>query len=152
MGFSIFNSCKQNEATRIVERELPKEWFDINSYLKIGDNGMVTIMAPNPEFGQGVITSMPMIVAEELDVAWKDVIVEQANFDADNYGWQFSGGSQGIRRRWEGLRMAGATAKHMLKEAAAKNWQVPVTEISVSEGILKHKATNKSAGYGEMAA
>ncbi len=152
LGFSIFNSCKQNEATKIVERELPKEWFDINSYLKIGDNGLVTIMAPNPEFGQGVITSMPMIVAEELDVAWKDVIVEQANFDADNYGWQFSGGSQGIRRRWEGLRMAGATAKHMLKEAAAKNWQVPVSEISVSEGILKHEATNKSAGYGEMAA
>ncbi len=132
-------------------REMPKEWFEINAYLKIGDNGLVTIMAPNPEFGQGVITSMPMIVADELDVAWKDVLVEQANFDADEYGWQFTGGSQGIRRRWEGLRMAGATAKQMLKDAAAQSWQVPVAEITVAEGILKHEASNKSAGFGEMA-
>ena len=62
-------------------REMPKEWFDINAYLKIGDNGLVTIMSPNPEFGQGVITSMPMIVADELDIDWEDVIVEQANLN-----------------------------------------------------------------------
>ena len=60
---------------------LPKEWFDFNSYLKIGDNGVVTIITPNPEFGQNVMTSMPMIVAEELDVNWKDVQVEMAMHD-----------------------------------------------------------------------
>ena len=73
-------------------KEMPKEWFEINAYLKIGDNGLVTIMSPNPEFGQGVITAMPMIVADELDIAWEDVIVEQANFNAEDYGWQFTGG------------------------------------------------------------
>lgn len=132
-------------------REMPKEWFKINAYLKIGDNGLVTIMAPNPEFGQGVITSMPMIVADELDVAWEDVLVEQANFNAEEYGLQSAGGSQGIRRRWEGLRMAGATAKQMLKQAAADTWQVPIGEITVSEGVLSHEASGNSAGYGEMA-
>jgi isoquinoline 1-oxidoreductase beta subunit len=135
----------------MVVREMPKEWFEINSYLKIGDNGLVTIMSPNPEFGQGVITSMPMIVADELDVSWNDVLVEQANLDTEEYGWQFTGGSQGIRRRWEGLRMAGATAKQMLKEAAAQKWQVPVSEILVSEGVVTHSASGNTAGFGELA-
>lgn len=152
LGFSIFNSCKPQDAEKMIAREIPNEWLDINAYLKIGDNGLVTIMAPNPEFGQGVITSMPMIVADELDVDWKDVLVEQANFDEEEYGWQFTGGSQGIRRRWEGLRMAGATAKQMLVAAAAQTWQVPVTEITVSGGVLSHAGTNSSAGYGDMAA
>jgi len=151
LGFSIFNSCKPNDQKEMVVREMPKEWFEINSYLKIGDNGLVTIMSPNPEFGQGVITSMPMIVADELDVSWNDVLVEQANLDTEEYGWQFTGGSQGIRRRWEGLRMAGATAKQMLKEAAAQKWQVPVSEITVSEGVVTHSASGNSAGFGELA-
>ncbi len=151
LGFSIFNACKPNEVTKLAALELPKEWFEINAYLKIGDNGMVTIQCPNPEFGQGVMTSMPMILAEELDVAWESVMVEQAPFNAELYGRQFTGGSQGIRSRWEGLRMAGATARQMLKEAAAQAWQVPATEITTSAGMLSHTATGKSAGYGEMA-
>ncbi len=151
LGFSILNSCKPKDIEKMAVREMPKDWFEINAYLKIGDNRLVTIMAPNPEFGQGVITSMPMIVADEFEVAWKDVLVQQANFDSEDYGWQFTGGSQGIRRRWEGLRMAGATAKRMLKEAAAQSWQVPIGEIAVSEGVLSHAASEKSAGYGEMA-
>src|SRR5512139_2030448 len=64
-------------------RKVPDEWFQINGFLKIGENGVVTIMAPNPEFGQGVKTSMPMIVAEELDVDWNKVIVEQAHFNPE---------------------------------------------------------------------
>ncbi|WP_445386120.1 molybdopterin cofactor-binding domain-containing protein [Robiginitalea sp. IMCC44478] len=152
LGFSMFNACKPKDTAEMAALEMPEEWFEINSYLKIGDNGVVTIMSPNPEFGQGVITAMPMIVADELDVAWKDVLVEQANFDAEEYGWQFTGGSQGIRRRWEGLRMAGATAKQMLKQAAADQWQVSVAEITVSEGVLSHTASGNSAHYGEMAA
>ena len=136
LGFSIFNACKPKDSNEVAVREMPDEWFEINSYLKIGDNGLVTIMAPNPEFGQGVITSMPMIVADELDVDWEDVLVEQANFDQEAYGWQFTGGSQGIRRRWEGLRIAGASAKQMLKQAAAQTWAVPIGEISVSNGVV----------------
>lgn len=151
LGFSWLSSCRPKQAEQMATIEMPKEWFEINAYLKIGDNGLVTIQCPNPEFGQGVMTSMPMLVAEELDVAWKDVLVEQAPFNADLYGRQFTGGSQGIRSRWEGLRMAGATARQMLKEAAAQVWQVPVSEIATTDGVLSHEASGKSAGYGEMA-
>ena len=130
---------------------MPKEWFEINSYLKIGDNGVVTIISPNPEFGQNVRTSMPMLIAEELDVDWKNVIVEQAPYDAKKYGFQFTGGSRGIMSRWEPLRMTGATARQMLREAAAQTWEVPVEEITTNAGVLHHEASGKSAGYGEMA-
>lgn len=132
--------------------EMPKEWFEINAYLKIGENGVVTIYAPNPEFGQNVRTSMPMLIAEELDIDWNKVVVEQAPYHADKYGFQFTGGSQGIRRRWEPLRTVGASAKQMLKTAAAEAWQVPVEEVSTKQGVLYHEPSNRSAGYGEMAA
>ncbi|MEZ4810410.1 MAG: molybdopterin cofactor-binding domain-containing protein [Allomuricauda sp.] len=151
LGFSWLNSCKPRQAAGMAALEMPKEWFEINGFLKIGDNGLVTIMSPNPEIGQNVKTAMPMIVAEELDAAWKDVIVEQAPLNTDIFTRQLAGGSQSIRQGWEGLRMAGATARQMLKEAAAKVWQVPVDEITTEQGMLYHKASGKSAGYGEMA-
>jgi isoquinoline 1-oxidoreductase beta subunit len=151
LGFSMLNSCKPEQAKEMAVREMPEEWFEMNSYLKIGDNGVVTIYTPNPEFGQNIRTSMPMLVAEELDVDWKNVLVEQAPYHTDKYGFQFTGGSRGISARWEPLRMAGASARHMLKEAAAKSWQVPVEEITAEAGVLQHAATKKSAGYGEMA-
>lgn len=152
LGFSWLASCQSPAAEETLV--LPEEWFEINAYLKIGDNGVVTILSPNPEFGQNVKTSMPMIIAEELDVDWKNVLVEQAHFNADIYKAtnQFSGGSQGIRRGWQGLRMAGATARQMLREAAAEAWQVPVDEITTEAGVLYHKSTEQSAAYGEMAA
>jgi len=131
--------------------ELSDERIEINAFLKIAVNGTVNIMSPNPEGGQNVKTSMPMIVAEELDVDWKNVIVEQAPLDTDSYTRQFIGGSQAIRRGWQSLRMAGATARQMLKEAAAQEWQVPVNEITTETGILFHTISGKSAGYGEMA-
>ncbi|MER3376570.1 MAG: molybdopterin-dependent oxidoreductase [Allomuricauda sp.] len=148
LGFSWLASCKM---TPEQVNSMPKEWFELNGFLKIGDNGLVTIMSPNPEIGQNVKTAMPMIVAEELDVAWKDVMVEQAPLNTDIFTRQLAGGSQSIRQGWEGLRMAGATARQMLKEAAAQAWQVPVGEIITSEGMLTHEASGKSAGYGEMA-
>jgi len=151
LGFSFLNSCKPEQAKETTGMEMPKEWFEMNSYLKIGDNGIVTIYTPNPEFGQNIRTSMPMLVAEELDVDWKNVLVEQAPYHAEKYGLQFTGGSRGINARWQPLRMAGATARQMLKEAAAQTWQVPVEEITAEAGVLQHAATKKSAGYGEMA-
>ena len=148
LGFSWLASCKP---TPEQVRNIPQEWFDINGFLKIGDNGLVTIMSPNPEGGQNVKTSMPMIVADELDIDWKDVIVEQAPLNTDLYSFQFIGGSQAIRRGWPGLRMAGATARLMLRKAAAQAWQVPVEEITTNAGKLLHESSGKSAGYGEMA-
>ncbi|NKI30514.1 xanthine dehydrogenase family protein molybdopterin-binding subunit [Croceivirga thetidis] len=152
LGFNLLNSCKPKVAEAVaVEIEMPKEWYEINGYLKIGDNGVVTIMSPNPEIGQNVRTSMPMILADELEVDWKDVIVEQAPLNTDLYSWQVAGGSRSIANSWEPLRTAGATARHMLKEAAAAAWQVPVGEITAVAGVLSHEASGKTAGYGEMA-
>ena len=151
LGFSFLNSCKPGQAEEMDVKEMPKEWFEINSFLKIGENGLVTIMSPNPEGGQNVKTSMPMIVADELDVDWKDVIVEQAPLNTDAFSFQYIGGSQAIRRGWPGLRMAGASARQMLREAAAKTWQVPAEEITTVAGVLYHEESGKSSGYGEMA-
>ncbi len=148
LGFSWLVSCKPRPEQLL---EMPKEWFNINGFLKIGENGVVTIMSPNPEIGQNVKTSMPMIVAEELDVDWKQVIVEQAPLNTDVFTRQVAGGSQSIRQGWESLRMAGATARKMLREAAAKAWQVPADEVTTEAGMLHHKNSGKSAGYGEMA-
>ncbi len=130
---------------------MPKEWFELNGYLKIGENGTITIMSPNPEIGQNVKTSMPMIVAEELDADWKNVIVEQAPLNTDIFTRQLAGGSQSIRQSWQGLRMAGATARQMLREAAAAAWQVPVSEVTTGAGTLYHQTSGKSVGYGDMA-
>lgn len=148
LGFNWLASCKM---TPEQLKGLPKEWFQLNGFLKVGDNGLVTIMSPNPEIGQNVKTAMPMIVAEELEVDWKDVIVEQAPLNTAIFTRQLAGGSQSIRQGWESLRMAGATARHMLREAAANTWQVPLAEIDSKQGVLSHAGSGRSASYGEMA-
>ena len=150
LGFNWLASCQSQPKEEILA--MPEEWFEMNSYLKIGDNGLVTIFAPNPEFGQNVRTSMPMIIAEELDLDWKKVTVEQAPYHPQKFGFQFTGGSRGIMSRWEPLRMVGASARQMLRQAAAEAWQVPIEEITTESGVLYHKASGQSAEYGTMAA
>ena len=148
LSFSWLSSCVSNPKKAL---EMPKEWFELNGYLKIGENGVTTIMSPNPEIGQNVKTSMPMIVAEELDANWDLVVVEQAPLNTDIFSRQIAGGSQSIRQSWEGLRMAGGTARHMLREAAAQAWGVPLAEVTTAAGVLYHEPSKRSAGYGEMA-
>ena len=148
LSFSWLAGCKPTPEEALA---MPKEWFELNSYIKIGENGVVTLMAPNPEFGSNVKTSLPMMLADELDVDWKNVIVEQADFYPERFQRQFTGGSQSIRQGWKPLRTAGATARRMLTEAAAKAWNVPVEEVTTEGGNLIHKASGKKAGYGEMA-
>ncbi len=148
LSFNWLAGCKPSDGETSA---LPKAWSEMNGFVKIGDNGLVTIMSPNPEGGQNVKTSMPMIVAEELDVSWENVIVEQAPLDTNLYTRQFIGGSQAIRQSWNTLRTAGATARHMLREAAAQAWQVPVDEVTTEAGVLHHKKSGQSAGYGTMA-
>ena len=147
INFSWLSSLAANNAVQAIVDEL----VTMNGYLKIATNGIVTIMSPNPEGGQNIKTAMPMIVAEELDIDWKKVIVEQAPLNTGLYTRQFIGGSQAIRMGWRNLRMAGATARQMLREAAASSWGVPVEEVSTELGMLHHKKTGKSANYGEMA-
>ncbi|WP_111306989.1 molybdopterin cofactor-binding domain-containing protein [Confluentibacter sediminis] len=150
IGFSWLTGCISSEAEP-KELAIPKEWFEINGYIKIGDTGMVTIYSPNPEIGQNIRTSMPMIVAEELDVNWENVVVEQAPLNTGFYQNQFAGGSLSIRLSWNALRMAGATARRMLLEAAAKEWNLTISDLTVDKGVIKEINGERSIGYGEIA-
>ena len=151
IGFNWLISC--NPLSQEKEKvAIPNEWFDINGYIKIGDTGMVTIYSPNPEIGQNVMTSMPMIVAEELDIPWDHVLVEQGALDDDAFkNPQFAGGSLSIMLGWDALRMAGAAGKRMLLEATAKEWDVAVTDLSASDGVIKEVYGSRTIGYGQIA-
>ena len=123
----------------------------INAFLKVATDGIVTIFSPNPEIGQNVKTSMPMIVAEELDVDWGQVAVEQAPLDTSRFSRQLAGGSQSIRQNWKTLRTAGATARRMLLEAAAQRLDVPIGELSTERGVIRHSGSGQELTYGEVA-
>lgn len=148
LHFSWLTGCKPVGKQML---EMPEEWFELNSFIKIGENGVVTLFNPNPEFGQNVKTSLPMILAEELDIDWEQVVVEQAEFFPERYGRQFTGGSQSVRQAWKPLRTAGATARQMLILAAAKQWDVPAEEITTTMGTLWDEKSGKKGTYGEFA-
>ncbi|MBD2702144.1 xanthine dehydrogenase family protein molybdopterin-binding subunit [Spirosoma sp. BT702] len=124
---------------------------DFNSYLSIDPQGVITILSPNPEVGQGIKTAFPIIVAEELDADWTKVVVEQAPLDTKKFERQVAGGSGSIPHSWKRLRVAGATARLMLVEAAAKRWSVPAVECKTSKGFVTHQASNRRLSYGELA-
>ncbi|OEK08133.1 isoquinoline 1-oxidoreductase [Flavivirga aquatica] len=147
IGFNVLNACNPKAEMPIDISKL--NFNDFNAFIKISDEGKITIFSPNPEIGQGVKTSMPMIIAEELDVAWKDVYVVQAPLDTKNYTRQVAGGSQSIRKGWEALRQTGATAKQLLVNAAAAKWGVDASECNVKEGIITNAKGDK-LGYGDV--
>jgi isoquinoline 1-oxidoreductase beta subunit len=122
-----------------------------NAYIKIYPDGRIVIMSPNPEVGQGVKTSMPMIVAEELDADWNMVTVEQAPLDTVLYTRQVAGGSGSIRASWTTLRKAGATARTLLIAAAAQQWQVNPEECTAADSVVRHPASGRTLGYGQLA-
>ena len=146
-----FNSLLLGKTLSNEGLTLAAEPVELNSFIKIASDGTITLMSANPEFGSNVKTSMPMILADELDVDWSKVTVEQADFYPERFQRQFTGGSQGIRQGWKPLRTAGATARRMLVNAAAKTWNVPEAGITTTSGALFHSASGKKATYGEMA-
>ena len=147
IGFNFFNSCKEAAVPAVDISKL--NFNDFNAFIKIADNGYVTIYSPNPEIGQGVKTSMPMLIAEELDVPWEHVTVAQGALDTNNFTRQVAGGSQSIRFGWDALRQTGATAKQMLINAAAIKWGVDASSCSTSNGIIKN-ANGEELGYGDV--
>jgi len=147
VGFNLFTACKEDVKPPVDLSLL--NYNDFNAFIKISDDGKVTIFSPNPEIGQGVKTSMPMLIAEELDVAWEDVHVVQGKLDTKNYTRQVAGGSQSLRQGWTPLRQTGATARQMLVNAAAAKWEVSASECKTNKGIITN-ANGDKLGYGEV--
>lgn len=121
------------------------------AYVRIAPDGRITLFAKNPEIGQGVKTSFALILAEELDADWDDVTVEQSPIDEALYGLQSAGGSRSIPTNWMALRQAGAAARAMLLAAAARQWGVPIAELTTASSTVRHTATNRVASYGVLA-
>lgn len=148
VGFNLFTACKPEVEPPTDISKL--DYNDFNAFIRIANNGKVTIFSPNPEIGQGVKTSMPMLIAEELDVPWEDVYVVQGKLDSKNYTRQVAGGSQSLRKGWESLRETGARARQMLVNAAALRWGVPTTECATRDGFI-YNLKGEKLGYGEVA-
>jgi isoquinoline 1-oxidoreductase beta subunit len=148
---SFSGLAKYVSGSAINPAALPEGWNELTGYIKITSDNIITILNPNPEFGQNVMTSLPMIVAEELDVDWKKVVVEMAPHDNVKLGPQFTGGSNSVRMYWKPLREAGAAARQMLMDAAAQTWNVPVDEVTTKAGMLYHEKSGKSGKYGDFA-
>lgn len=124
---------------------------ELSAFVLIAPDGVVTIMAKNPEIGQGVKTSLPMMVADELDCEWSQVRITQADVDEKRYGRQAAGGSTATPTNWLPMRQTGAAARAMLLEAAAAKWGVSSAELTTAKGRIFHSASGRSAGYGEVA-
>ena len=123
----------------------------IGDYITIHPDNTVTILAKNPEVGQGIKTMLPMLIAEELDVDWAQVKIETAPSDEKRFGAQFAGGSMSTPMNWEGMRKAGAAGRAMLLAAAAAQLKVPVDSLTTSKGQVIHKASGKKLTYGSLA-
>ncbi|MDP3853825.1 xanthine dehydrogenase family protein molybdopterin-binding subunit [Phenylobacterium sp.] len=143
-GLTLFFATAQGAVARAAAGPL-------NAFVQIGADGIVTIAAKNPEIGQGASTMLPMLIAEELDVAWKDVRIEQAGNDPRAFGQQITGGSMAATLNWEALRRVGAAARAMIVQAAASGWGVPASECVTHAGVVTHAPSKQTATYGSLA-
>jgi isoquinoline 1-oxidoreductase beta subunit len=136
---ALLTSCRPEEIAQ----------FDLSPFITIASDGMVTIMAKNPEIGQGIKTALPMIIAEELGVAWENVRVEQADFN-ERYGGQWAGGSLGVRLNWEAMRQAGAAVREVLISAGAQHMEVPREECEAKDGAVVHSPSGRTRKYEDL--
>ncbi len=129
----------------------PATAAQLSAFVGIAPDGTVTIMSKNPEIGQGVKTSLPMMVADELDCDWSQVRITQADVDQARFGDQSAGGSSATPDNWLPMRQTGAVARAMLLGAAALKWHVDADELTTARGRIFHRASGRSLGYGEVA-
>ena len=151
LGFHWADSAASSMIEVVDESVVATGNIDFNSYLSISSDDVITIFSPNPELGQNIKTSFPMIVAEELDADWSKVKVVQALLDPRKFERQVTGGSGAVPHSWERLRKAGATARYMLVEAASKRWNVPATALTTENSMVIHAESGRKFSYGEIA-
>ena len=124
--------------------------FSPNAYLTIAPDGKITVVVARSEMGQGVRTSLPMILAEELEADWKQITIEQAGAST-LFGDQTTGGSASVRTTWDPMRKAGAQAREMLIAAAARQWNVKPESCKAENSFVVHSASGRKLGYGALA-
>ena len=151
LGFNLLDSTATSAMEIVTDEAMLAGSLNFNSYLSISPDGLITIFSPNPELGQNIKTSFPMVVAEELDADWSKVKVLQAALDTKKYERQLTGGSGAVPHSWERLRKAGATVRQMMTEAAAKRWNVSAGSLTTEKSIVFHNETGRTLGYGELA-
>ncbi|UXN60706.1 xanthine dehydrogenase family protein molybdopterin-binding subunit [Phyllobacterium zundukense] len=157
IGFTLAPKVFSAQALEGVQAGGAETLSPMNAFVKIGADDTVTVLSKHIEFGQGPFTGLATIVAEELDADWSQMRAVHSPADDKIYanlafGLQGTGGSTSIANSYEQLRKAGATARAMLVSAAAAEWNVPASEITVSKGRIKHVASGKESGFGALAA